>query len=142
MRRLTKRGNFLGVPISWFDKAMGFVIVMTVLAACAPLQHATTGGLNSATGDSASLTFVLAPASGLQFDPGQSTALGVLVDVQADEITAYDHALCTPYEYGVDCKLGDVASPTFIRVSGKRVTAGAQYRRVGSSRVYHEFATH
>jgi len=142
MRRLTKRGRFLGVPVSGFDRAMGFLVLVTVLAACAPIQHATTGGLNAATGDSASLTFVLEPKSGLEFDPGSSTALGVLVDVQADEITAYDHDLCAPYEYGVDCKLGDVTSPTFIRVSGTRVTAGAQYRRAGSSRVYHEFATH
>lgn len=142
MSRVLKRSTFLGVPVSWFDRLMGALILTVALAACAPLQHATTGGLNAVAGDAASLTFVTASPAGLEFDPGSSPALGVLVDVQADEITAYDQALCTPYKYGVDCELGDVMSPTFIRISGTRVTASALYRRQGANRVYREQAQH
>ena len=139
MAALKRRVHVAGYPTSGLDRLLAVVVLVVALTSCAPWATRT---VNAATGDQAALTFITTgPATGLQFDPGGQVALGVIVDVQADALTAYPADVCEPSPYGVDCALGDVDSAYLLAISGTRVSASATYRRTGASRIYQEFAT-
>jgi hypothetical protein len=124
------------------DRVIAVALLAVVLAGCAPLARFSTDTLNSQMGDSASLSFVTATMPhGLEFDPGSSTALGVKINAQGDQIANYPADVCKVVTYGVTCTLGDVEKPYFVSMTGKHVTATATYRRSGSNRVYQELAT-
>jgi len=131
-------------PVSIIDVVMILALVF-LIGGCAP---AATSVLNTATGDNAELVFVVddvnpcgvTGVTGLCFVPGDQPALGVIVDVIADDALAFDEAVCTATGFGADCRLGDVEEARFVDVGGVNVTAQATYRRPDSNRVYREFA--
>lgn len=123
------------------DRVVAVALLAVVLAGCAPLARFSTNTLNSQLGDTATLSFVTSTTPhGLEFDPGSSPALGVIVNAQGDQIADYPD-VCQTSTYGITCKLGDVSAPYFVSMTGKHVTATATYRRSGSNRVYQELAT-
>lgn len=132
-----------GQPFSIVDVVM-LLITVFLLGGCAP---AATGILNTATGDDAQLVYVVDDqtpcgdtiGNGVCFDPAGETAVGVIVDLIADADLTFGEP-CEATDVGADCRLGDVDEPTFVQASGVNVTAQATYRRVGSNRVFREFA--
>lgn len=112
-------------------------------ASCVPLQDTSRELIDYVGGDDATLIYCLGEATavcnsgyGLGFDPAESIAYKVIVDVLGENLGSSD-TRCQPLGSGLSCELGDVNEPTLISLYGSDVTATATYRRSEESlRVY------
>jgi hypothetical protein len=124
-------------------RRLGFgLAILVLLAGCAPLQQFGNTIVDERLGDDAALFYCLgevaAPcigAYGIGFDPADTVALGVIVDVLGDSLRTDDER-CETVGSGLQCALGDRLEPTVISLSGSDVSATATYRRAGSGRVF------
>lgn len=123
---------------------LGLLAALVVaLGACAPIAQLLPPLLEH--NDGAALTYVLADqpgGPGLEFDPGQAVARGVIV--RADGINLVllsqpEGAECTVTDTELDCRLGNVSAAVLIGLSGQDVLANATWRRTDST-VYRTFA--
>lgn len=90
--------------------------------------------------DGATLTYVTA---GLEFDPGPTAALGVIVRVDGENLGVTElpeGVTCEVEDQQLECRLGDVANPVRLGVTGGDVIANAAWRRAGANTVYVTFA--
>lgn len=117
--------------------------LLLLLSACAPVAG-VIGGLVERN-DGAALTYVLRGQEGgpgLAFDPGPAQARGVIIRAEGDDLALLSvpkGATCTVVTTKLDCRLGTVAEPVIVGLSGGGVVASATWRR-NTATVYHLIA--
>lgn len=110
------------------------VVALVTLSACAPVAEVIADTIERSDG----ATLAYGPQS-LVFDPGDSTALGVIVradGVDLSLLSVPDGAECEVTSTTLDCRLGDVESVTTIGLTGGGVIANATWRRAHSNAVF------
>jgi hypothetical protein len=71
------------------------------------------------------------------FNPGESTALGVIFIAEGEDLALAENSACGFTETAVvRCNWGDVSEPVSVTLSGSDIIAAANYRRVGANTVY------
>ena len=110
-------------------------VLIALLTACAPVARVIVGTIER-DGSSA----LTVSGSVWTFDPGPTTALGVIFIAEGyDLVLADDDACRLTEETVVRCDWGNVVTPVTVTLSGNDIIAAANYRRTGSNSVYTVF---